>query len=650
MTARSVMHRRWRYVGVTPEGDETLGAAMMRERGLADAFSPNDRERVIKQKQDRFLAKHTKAFAELKDVEDASQRIADAIMGGEKIYFSSDYDCDGNCSAAMMRRFLRDAGVRDIDADDPQMKVHIPNRFDEGYGYNEKAAEEAKNWGAGLVITLDNGTKAHAPIAETNNHGIDVVVLDHHPNSKGEALPQGGGPDAAKTWVVNPCRADVAPDNPYRPLAAVGVTFFTIMRAHELLKERGYYAQKQTAQVKPESYLGLATLATVADVVDISGPVNRRLIQFGLCSINREDDAHINMMVRDIGKSERLQSEDIAFSIAPRINASGRLKDSIAWKLLSDTSADDLQAMLKVLRQSKDNRERQNIEVELTNKARKQVHGMMQGGDPATLPPVLLVGGEDWHEGVIGIVAGRMKEEFGRPVVAYSIDEHGAAKASGRNLKVEGYQTDLGQAFRDLAEDGVLAKAGGHPMAAGCSFHADKLEAFCDTLNAHMQQQGIQDAINHFALEVDAVLPIEHDFNDFLSDIEQLQPFGEGNPRPRVVIPKVKVMDGYKTAGARNRHAMNLTLLDAGAGNAHIHANAFGSGGTPLRQAMNDPRAKCVLGTLNEDFKGEPVMFIEDAHKPRIKDRISAMLGEIFGDAHKERFKALDGKGATRTL
>lgn len=571
-------------------------------------------------------------FAKMPDVQAGAQRIADAIRNGEIITLSGDYDCDGNCATAIMRRFLLEAGVPN-----DHIRVDIPNRAKDGYGFNERAANDAiaAEPRTDLVITLDNGTKAHAAIQVAMDAGIDVLVIDHHPNGPTDDLPAAS--DGKRALVVNPCRADT-PANKFTSLAAGGVTLLMTQCVHTLLED--YYAKREPApRPNPTAYTSIATLATVADVVNIGSRINRTLIKYGLESIRAGENKAISAMAKLVGKSPlTLTSEDIAFSIAPPINASGRIDQSIGWDLLSsEYDPNSLEQTKKFSKQIDDNNKRKQIEAELMSQAQQQAREQVAAGET-----ILFVGGKGWHEGVIGIVAGRIKEEFGRPVIAYSELEDGHIKCSARNLKVPEHQTDLGQALSQLAKDnGPLTKAGGHIMAAGASLKAENLGRFKHDLRAALGEQ-TQQMIAGYSSPVSSVITLKDDLQALIKAHEKHQPFGEGNPRPRVVLADVRVMDGSSSAGANNRHQIDLTLCEANPEDAmhpyKIKANAFHVGGTALEKALIAAKGKhtpcLLLGTLqfDPDHPSSLVFHIEDMVAAQHRGQstawlIQAMLG-----------------------
>lgn len=597
------------------------------------AFAPEAPElRSVSQKgtletrMTRFLDRALKQFTKLHDVEKSAERLADAIERGEKIAISGDYDCDGNCSTALLCRFLGDASVPN-----DHVKVHIPHRFDEGYGINAGAVDEMKQWGADLLVTLDNGTLAFDPIAHALEQEMDVMVFDHHPNSEGQKLPHH---EDSTALVVNANRADEPPagkDNPFRDMAAVGVTLMMVARTHQLLEARGYYEGK-VKRPNPADYIGLASVATVADVVNIAGDVNRELVSLGVEALNADStyDPALSAMIQKSGIKGKVSSEDFAFQLGPQINAPARMDgNSISWELLS-TPKDALQspAFIEGLgKQLSLNAERKRITGSLTRLARAQVEAMRKQGE---LPPVLFIGGEwrglgdtqGWHKGVMGIVASRIKEEYGHPVVAYCINPNAktedeqkvAVNYSARNIKVPGHMSDLGETFRTLAGQKLMSKGGGHAMAAGASSSVENLQQCIAETNRMMGDQ-VRDAMAHDAMPVEAWFDIadKNGLKRYAQDIAAREPFGEGNPQPTILLPNVFVEMGARDA----KHLRELTL-HGGSGRisqeSSIKAQAYHSRGSELEAALKENKGKPVhlLATVLTNDKGESELMIHD--------------------------------------
>ncbi|MBY0354144.1 MAG: DHH family phosphoesterase [Rickettsiales bacterium] len=427
----------------------------------------------------------------LPDFQASVNRLADAIERNETIGISSDYDCDGNCSLALMLRLLNACGV-------PKSKrvAHVPNRFTEGYGINEQAVRDMKKRDVSLLLTLDNGTLAHRPLAQAHAENMDVIVADHHPNQAGEPLP-------AHALIVNANRTDASCSAAMKSLAAVGITFVLCQGVIDELHERGYFKRRQIDEPDMSQSLGLVALATVADVVSIGDWINRYFVKTGLRMIREGRDPQLTSLCAAAQIApDTLTEEHLGFALGPVVNAPGRLNkpdDPLwhdapdAWRLLSEPH-DSEQSLAGFLRLKAYNEERKRKTAALTDQARQQAVEQMR--DPHRR--VLVVGGmgEAWHPGIVGIVASRLMEEFGVPTVVAAYDGQKHYKMSARSIRANGEEglliADIGDAFRREKTAGGLAHGGGHPFAAGATLecppqkHEMALTLFAERLNVRL--------------------------------------------------------------------------------------------------------------------------------------------------------------------
>lgn len=594
---------------------------------------------------DDFIRHDFVGLCHIADMEAAAQRLANAIEKQESIGISGDYDCDGNCSTALMLRFLLQSGV-------PSSRLfpHIPNRMAEGYGVNERAVTEMLSHQVSLLVTLDNGTLAFAPIHQAAQAGMSVIVADHHPNEDGQKLPAGA-------LVVNPNRHDdthAASIEGARDMAAVGVTFMLCLRTLQLLKERGYYAQHRLPEPDAGNWLPLVAIATIGDVVNVSTPINRMLVREGLTRLQTTPDPAIRQLCEVAQLSFPPDAESIAFQIAPIINSAGRLAQSTAWAYLSGfpIHAQDgpSQAYHLMLDSVQKNTERKQLETGLMQQARAQAQSWMKAHpDSGTL----LVAGEGWHTGLIGIVASRLKDMYQLPVVVASINpEDGSCKCSARSIKVKDHPVDIGSVFRQLKEAGVLDKAGGHPMAAGASFKRDRLEDFRTALESALGDHA-RSARHASRLPVDGILDLSklqsmppadarHALTSWMREWQAQGPFGEGNPAPRILIPHVAV--GQIDRIRQGKHA-RFQIMQPGPNGLTLDAFAFHIGDTPLEsaleQAARPPRDPVsgkrafasLVGSLslreNPHGEAEPSFILEDICPPEPQRRARGGLSPI---------------------
>ncbi|MBT5185533.1 MAG: single-stranded-DNA-specific exonuclease RecJ, partial [Kordiimonadaceae bacterium] len=377
-----------------------------------------------------------------KDMDVACERIADAIVAGEKVAVFGDYDVDGATSSAIFKRFFK-ALNQDITA-------YIPDRMKEGYGPNTKALLELKLAGHKLVITVDCGIVSFDPLAAAKEAGLDMIVVDHH---QAEAKL----PDAVA--VVNPNRLDEEPG--YGQLAAIGVSFITIVGINRELRNRGWYKQQGLKEPNIINWLDLVALGTICDVVPLVG-INRALVSQGLKVMASRHNVGLKALSDVAGITEAPNTYHAGFLLGPRVNAGGRVGRSESGTILLST--DDEQQAINISNELNTyNAERQAIEAMVLEDAMDQVaHKIGVGG---IAPPVIIASGVGWHPGVIGIVAGRLKEHFNRPTIVIAIDDNGDAKGSGRSIM----GVDLGSAITAARQSEILSAGGGHAMAAGLS-------------------------------------------------------------------------------------------------------------------------------------------------------------------------------------
>ncbi len=438
----------------------------------------------------------------LPDMEAGVQRTMRALESGEKILVHGDYDVDGVTSAALLIRTLQRLGA--------DVVYRIPHRKRDGYDIKPYTAEEAKENGVGLIITSDCGVTACKTIARANELGVDVVITDHH--EQGEDLP-----DAVA--VINPVRKDST--YPFRELAGVGVA---LKFAQALVRSLGYDDIKFV-----DRYLDLAALGTVADVMPLLGE-NRVITRFGLEALARSQKVGIQAMLAKRGLSEsRLTTHSISYVLAPRINAVGRLDDAtIALELLLTSDRAEADELVDELERR--NTERQAEQLRIL----QEVYQIMESQDVESTR-ALVLSGEGWNSGVVGIVASKVVEQYSRPAILLSVDkERGTAVGSARSIEA----FNIIEALRECEE--LLDTAGGHAYAAGLSLKADNIPGFTDRLNQIATDSILpEDLIPR--IEVDAELDPEEASWELLKDIGRLEPFGQGNKEPLFVSRGVEL-------------------------------------------------------------------------------------------------------------
>lgn len=446
----------------------------------------------------------------LRDMDRAVARIVTAIEQGQQIAIFGDYDVDGATSAALLTRFLRAVGAKPI-------RLYVPDRLAEGYGPNGPAMHKLKAEGVDLVITVDCGITAFAPLQAAADLNLDVVVVDHH-------MAEPGLPPAVA--VVNPNRLDEAPG--LGQLAAVGVAYLLVVALNRGLRQSGWY---RADRPEPDlmQWLDLVALGTVCDVVPLTG-LNRALVTQGLKVMGQRRNIGISAL-SDVAKvTERPGTYHAGFLFGPRVNAGGRVGASeLGAQLLSG----DDPATAAALAQRLDmlNGERRAIEAEVLAAAIEAAE--RQASDN---PHLILVANRGWHPGVIGIVAGRLKDRYQRPVCVVALDEAGMGKGSGRSVA----GLHLGNAIIAAREAGIIARGGGHAMAAGFEAAEAKLPELGAFIASRFTDE-LDGSPLMPVLHVDGALQPRAATPDFVAMLERIGPFGSGNPEPRFVLPDARI-------------------------------------------------------------------------------------------------------------
>ncbi len=535
------------------EHDEAVVTAISTELGIskmvAKLLTNRGFSSVLQAKQ--FLDAGTMPFYDpflFQDMEKAVERIEEAIATGEKIVIFGDYDADGVTGTTILMRALTEIGAEDVS-------YYIPNRFTEGYGPNVAAIEKLHKEGAGLIITVDTGISALEPVQRGNELGIDWIITDHH--QIGVELP-------AAHAIIHP---KVSGDHyPYPELAGAGVA---LKLAHALLDG------------VTEELVSIAAIGTIADLVELHDE-NRLIATQGIQALKTSKLPGIRALAQVAGIApDTINEETIGFTLAPRINAAGRLSsaDIAVDLLLADTMDTALPIATKL---DQYNAERQKLVQQMTEEAIEMVENQF------TLEqfPIIVVAKAGWNPGVVGIVASRLVDRYGHPALVFGIDEtKGEAKGSGRSI--EGY--DLYQ--RLSKQTALTSKFGGHPMAAGLSLPAANL--------GPLRQQLKVDVLPDLATlsfvkqtTIDAVIKVEETTVDTLHQLEQMAPFGSGNRKPIIMIEEAKIASARRI-GSEFNHFKGQVTDDTGS----LDVIGFGQGHVVEQVAANDSVA--LLGTLS---------------------------------------------------
>lgn len=513
----------------------------------------------------------------MKDMEKAAKRIAEAIVKKQKVAIIGDYDVDGATSSSVLRLYLESVGI--------EPEIHIPER-DEGYGPSRQAFDEFAALGAELVITVDCGTTAFDVFDYAGSLNIPVIVLDHHEAEV--RLPE-------VYAVVNPKRLDESDDYPYlKYMAAVGVVFCTIVAVNRELRKQGFFAGREEPNLL--QWLDLVALGTVCDVVPLLG-LNRAFVRQGLRIMSLRSNTGLRALIDKSGISEAPSAFHLGYVLGPRINACGRVGEaSLGNKLLC--SRDDFQAGQLADKLNEFNAQRKEIEAYVLLSAIEMLEGTPQEY------PIAFAAGKDWHQGVVGIVAGKLKERYNVPAFVMSI-EPDEVKGSARSVP----GVDLGALIIAAKEKGLLTKGGGHTMAAGFSLSEDKIEAFRRFAGEYVRQKlGEEDVAP--VIEVDSALDLLGANTDFAAALELLEPFGAGNAEPKIVLEHVRIVKpGIVGAG----HVR--CFLTSGNGGS-LKAMAFKIADTELGKTLLNSQGAAfdIAGVLRRDnWQGRnSVQFIID--------------------------------------
>ena len=572
----SISGRRWVHDEVDPRlalqlaqnhGIGTLSASVLLRRGLTFETAGQFLQPTL-----RDLMPDP---SHLKDLDAGVDRVVTALKSKETIAVFGDYDVDGATATAILRRYFDDIGA--------SLRVYIPQRIEEGYGPTIPAMEQLAKEGTTTLLMVDCGTTAFEPLQEAKNLGMDVIVIDHH-------MSQASLPVA--TAVINPNRLDE--NSSLTHLCAAGLSFVFMVALHRRLRQEGWFE----GQTEPDlrQYLDLVALGTVCDVMQLTG-LNRAFVSQGLKVMARRGNPGLRALSDVAGLDDTPSAYHLGFLIGPRINAGGRVGCAeYGSRLLSTNDVLEAQQLARDL--DLYNKERQAIESLVLEEAITQVES--RGLDRH---PVILVGQDGWHPGVIGIVAGRLKERYNKPTCVVGFDGD-IGKGSGRSIT----GVNLGTAMHVATHQGLLAAGGGHAMAAGFTVMRNQFDAFytflCDQLR-------LQVANVDPVLEVDGILTPSGATLELIRELKMLEPFGNGNPTPKFCIHKARVT--YAEPVGINHIRCSLEGEDG----TRLKAMAFRALGTPLGDAILSRNNKPiqVAGTLKADtWNGRTTVtcFIDD--------------------------------------
>lgn len=515
----------------------------------------------------------------MKGMEAAVDLILRAVRKQIPITIFADYDVDGATSSALLRRWLRQVGV--------SSELYVPDRLTEGYGPSVEAFDRIHQAGAKLVIIVDCGAVSHAPIAHAKDLGLQVIVLDHH--------LMADGPMPVADALVNPNRKD---DNSGLGfLAAAGVVFVLLAALNRTGRKSGMFKDKPEPDLM--HLAELAALGTVADVAQLIG-FNRVLVAQGLKAMNALHTPGLAALAEVGGAEAPFSTYHSGFVFGPRINAGGRIgKSDLGARLLACDDPGQCSEIATELDQL--NVERKQIETEVQEQAEKMAKA--QAADI----PVLVLAGTGWHPGVIGIVAGRLKDKYNRPTVVIALDDYGVGHGSGRSVP----GVNLGEAFARAVEAEVLQKGGGHAMAGGCTLDGGKVDELRRFLVNEIGEAALA-AGQKRILKIDAVAGLRGADIELAKSLERAEPFGMGNPEPVLAFAEVFIAYAQELKGGHIRCRLETKLGDASVSAICFRAVDRGLG--PILLNRSDQSVH-VVGKLRIDrWKGrEKINFqIED--------------------------------------
>ena len=443
----------------------------------------------------------------LKGMKEGTDRLVSAIKAGQKVAVFGDYDVDGATSSALLCRYFRALGLK--------IRIYIPDRVEEGYGPSKRAMDTLKSEGVEVVVTVDCGTTAHDCLSYAKKQELDVIVVDHH-------VAEAGLPEAIA--VINPNRLDE--DSPHRQMAAVGVTFLLLVGLNKALREDGYFSKYQLSEPDVMQWLDLVALGTVADVVPLKG-VNRALVKQGIKVISMRRNLGLIALADVAQLDEAPGAYHLGYVFGPRVNAGGRVgKSHLGALLLSTEDPKEAKEIAEIL--DGYNGDRKQIEADIYEEALGLID--IQSGSQ-----ILIVMGEQWHQGVIGIIASRLKERFSLPTCVLSRNGD-IVIGSGRSVS----GIDLGSAVISARQRGVLIAGGGHAMAAGFTLAASNVDIFKEYITKRISS-GVADRDVRPTLMVDATLTVQGATTELVQSLTRLGPFGSGNAEPRFAISNLRV-------------------------------------------------------------------------------------------------------------
>ena len=559
--------RRWRLRAVDPGRAAALAregaldpilARILAARGVgADALEDYLKPSLRRAMPDPFV---------LKDMDRAAARLARAVIDGEQVGLFGDYDVDGTTSAALFKLYFDAIGV--------PLGVYLPDRMAEGYGPSIEAFRVLKGEGAEVIVTVDCGASAHEPIEAAAAEGLDIVVIDHH--------LMDGPPPAGAAAAVNPNRLDDA--SGLVNLSAAGLACMALVALNRALREASFFENRPEPDLM--SLLDLAALGLVCDVMQITG-LTRVMVAQGLKVMARGGNKGLAALGARAGVKGPPSTYHLGFLLGPRINAAGRIGHArLAYELMTTADAARREALAEELHVM--NAARQEIEADVQDAALRDIERHQRHADD-----VIVTAGEGWHAGVIGIVAGRLKEIYDRPVIVIGLDGD-VGKGSGRSIA----GADLGAAIAEARHKGLLIAGGGHAMAAGLTIAADQVPDFRRHINDRLVAEVAQARAGR-TFDIDAVIAPDAVTKPMSDLIARAGPFGPGNAEP------VFALSNMRTKSVRTVGKGHLSVVLANDAGAEARAIAFRAKGEALGDILESGGRFHVAGKVRaDDWRG----------------------------------------------
>ena len=514
----------------------------------------------------------------LKDMDKTINRLLKAILDKETIGIFGDYDVDGACSSAIIYSYLIKLGCK--------VEVHIPDRFTEGYGPNTQALMKLKEQGCNLIITVDCGITAFEPLKKANEENIDIIIIDHH-------ITEPNLPEAYS--IINPNRFDEESKLGY--LSAAGVCFLTLVALDRKLRENNI-----KSNVDLKLYLDLVALATICDVVPLRF-LNRAFVSTGLKVMGWRQNHGLKALFDLSNLREIPNEQNLGYIIGPRINAAGRLGNSnLGVQLLCCNSEVEASVIADKLNQL--NEKRKHIQNSVLESAIDKLNKV-----DISNKNVIVLADTEWHEGVIGIVAGRIKDRFHKPSIIISINKDGIGKGSSRS--VSGF--DIGSAIIAAQQNGILLSGGGHAMAAGLTVEQQKLEELDNFLNERFIKS-IKPSVRLKDYKIEADINLRAANKKLVEEFRKIAPFGSENSEPIIAISKIRIKN-FRSVGKEGKHFSFIASDESG---DTLNCIAFNAAGSPLGDAIkiasNGPLLH-LIGYLRENsFNSQPQLNVIDCY------------------------------------